>query len=509
MVPVPHYLKQYFSQAFPFTPTGKNLEVQEFIESQLPQYNDILTLCDTYFEQVAWIFNMPSNITFSHSTEPSTPNFIRLSGRISLRNPPCSKVSRSLPYVLLRSSQIPNQRHVGHPLSPSLRHYQYLGHTSHTPPNPDSKISSTEEAFGTTTPISTLRKPTTQTSPRSPLATDRSFVSPSSPPLSPPPHNVDDTDRHIVRRRIGGARARSQKSYGAPGADTSLITPTRPLSQDVREIASNVNGRSTSLPPSINLNEFSSYRWQRCQAPLYPHMLLLSWLLPGGGRSIVAFVLLNCTSVQSAPSPNHPSAQDDVGTLAARHQSGEAGGQPLMDMLVPFQIMYADGVERLGAESLPDCQKWVNRIWEAINRVPNQVSVTRSPTSSTRTILTIPVATPAMDLALPFSFRLSSLIVSSHHKPTVDDNVIRSQEYIYPGDRRVITPSRGRRRSGSMTDLDDELREVISRAKESSGMFSGSPVTISSASSLGRNIFVTPPSTHWMRKRLSSFRDQR
>ncbi|KAF9522363.1 fungal-specific transcription factor domain-containing protein [Crepidotus variabilis] len=47
---------QYFSQAFPFTPNGKNVEVQEFIESQLPQYNDILTLCDTYFEQVAWMF---------------------------------------------------------------------------------------------------------------------------------------------------------------------------------------------------------------------------------------------------------------------------------------------------------------------------------------------------------------------------------------------------------------------------------------------------------------------
>ena len=32
-------------------------------------------------------------------------------------------------------------------------------------------------------------------------------------------------------------------------------------------------------------------------------MLLLSWLAPGGGRGIVALDLLNCTSVQSTPSP--------------------------------------------------------------------------------------------------------------------------------------------------------------------------------------------------------------
>ncbi|KAF9530522.1 hypothetical protein CPB83DRAFT_165178 [Crepidotus variabilis] len=438
--------------------------------------------------------------------------------------------------------------------------YTHSGTGSHTTPNPDSKFSGTEETFSTITPTSTLRKPTTQTSPRSPLAsvrnivnlwkertpasarTDRSSVSPSSPPLPPPPRDDDDTGRHIVRRRVEGARARFRESYGASGADASLITPTRPLSQDVREKVSNVSGSSSSLPPSIDLNEFSSYagskdppthigllwylnvhasppyRWQRCQALLYPHMLLLSWLSPGGGRGIVALDLLNCTSVQSAPSPNHPSARDDVGTLAARHQSGEAGGQPLMDMLVPFQMMYADGVERLGAESLLERQKWVNRIWEAVNRpvasVPDSVSVTRSPTGSIRTILTIdstsshtsngsrstvfvPPLSTLPDIAdynsSPSGLSRQSSIVSSHHSRTVDDNVIRNQEYIYPGDRRVITPSRGRRRSGSMTDLDDEFREVVSRARGSGGMFGGSPVTISSGSSLGRNIFVTPP----------------
>lgn len=91
-------------------------------------------------------------------------------------------------------------------------------------------------------------------------------------------------------------------------------------------------------------------------------MLLLSWLAPGGGRGIVALDLLNCTSVQSTPSPTHPSARDDVGTVAAHLQSSESGGQPLADMLVPFQMLYTDGIERLATESPLERQRWVNRI---------------------------------------------------------------------------------------------------------------------------------------------------
>ena len=91
-------------------------------------------------------------------------------------------------------------------------------------------------------------------------------------------------------------------------------------------------------------------------------MLLLSWLAPGGGRGIVALDLLNCTKAQSAYSPLHPLARDDVGTLAARQQTNDRDGQSLMDTLVPFQMLYADGVERLAAESLLERQKWVNRI---------------------------------------------------------------------------------------------------------------------------------------------------
>ena len=95
-------------------------------------------------------------------------------------------------------------------------------------------------------------------------------------------------------------------------------------------------------------------------------MLLLSWIAPGGGRGIVTLDLLNCTEVRSAPSPTHREASDDVGTIAARDQSREAvqeGDAELVQILSPFHLLYADGVERLGAESPRERVRWVNAIW--------------------------------------------------------------------------------------------------------------------------------------------------
>ena len=84
-------------------------------------------------------------------------------------------------------------------------------------------------------------------------------------------------------------------------------------------------------------------------------MLLLSWIAPGGGRGIVTLDLLNCIEVRSVQSPSHPSAQDDVGTIAAIEQSareddqvgqwgtaGELGDMSLMQMLCPFQLLYTE-----------------------------------------------------------------------------------------------------------------------------------------------------------------------
>ena len=86
--------------------------------------------------------------------------------------------------------------------------------------------------------------------------------------------------------------------------------------------------------------------------------------------------LLNCIEVRSVQSPSHPSAQDDVGTIAAIEQSareddqvgqwgtaGELGDMSLMQMLCPFQLLYGDGVERLGAESARERVRWVSAIW--------------------------------------------------------------------------------------------------------------------------------------------------
>lgn len=168
---------------------------------------------------------------------------------------------------------------------------------------------------------------------------------------------------------------------------------------------------------------------------------------------------------------------------------------------------------------------------EAVNRpssVPNTSSLTRSPTGSIRTILSIDSRTsrsstsstgsrstvyvPPMSTLtdIPdFRSNLSSnsaasvsdhglarrvSLGSSHHKHTVDDTVIQNQEYVYPGDPRHIPPSRGHslRRTGSTGDLDQEFARAM-KAKASA--LTGSPVTISSGPSLGRDIFVTPPSS--------------
>lgn len=95
-------------------------------------------------------------------------------------------------------------------------------------------------------------------------------------------------------------------------------------------------------------------------------MLLLSWIAPGGGRGVVTLDLLNCTEVRSVPSPNHPSAKEDVGTIAARAQIAEGDCPPLMELLCPFQLLYSDGVERLAAESARERVRWVGAIWYVI-----------------------------------------------------------------------------------------------------------------------------------------------
>ena len=85
-------------------------------------------------------------------------------------------------------------------------------------------------------------------------------------------------------------------------------------------------------------------------------MLLLSWIAQGGGRGVVTLDLLNCIEVRLVASPT--SAQDDVGTIAAKAQTANALAEGfrelgLLETLCPFQLFYGDGVERLGHPRAP------------------------------------------------------------------------------------------------------------------------------------------------------------
>jgi hypothetical protein len=80
-------------------------------------------------------------------------------------------------------------------------------------------------------------------------------------------------------------------------------------------------------------------------------MLLLSWLTPGGGQVVVALDLFNCSKAQSAYLPLHPLTRSDAGILTVSWQVNERDGWSLKD-IVSFQMLYADGVEQLAAESL-------------------------------------------------------------------------------------------------------------------------------------------------------------
>lgn len=98
---------------------------------------------------------------------------------------------------------------------------------------------------------------------------------------------------------------------------------------------------------------------------LYPTQLILSWVASAGGRGVVTLDLVNCMEVRSVPSPSHPSARGDIGSVAARATTSilNEAGEPLGEFLCPFQLIYGDGVERLGAESARERVRWVGAIW--------------------------------------------------------------------------------------------------------------------------------------------------
>ncbi|KAH9993287.1 hypothetical protein BJV74DRAFT_884401 [Russula compacta] len=417
-----------------------------------------------------------------------------------------------------------------------------------------------------TTPVASLRRP--QKSPRSPLTSVRNIVaawksrSPSIDKSSQVGSGISSTDVtpdegfFSIRRRAGrgpGTSRRSGPSHdqedvnipSTPRTNTSL-TPSGivPPPFDLTELGTFAKGSQEPLRIGLlwylNVHAPPPYRWQRCQAVLYPNMLLLSWIAQGGGRGIVTLDLLNCTEVRSVASPTHPSAQDDVGTIAAKAQTANAqaegfGALGLIETLCPFQLFYSDGVERLGAESARERVRWVSAIWEVLDRsvtVPDR-SETQSPTGSMHTIRSMASTSthsgsgvsgsrsttfvPPMD-TIPDLSDFQSLSGSStgtlSRQPSLrsraaDDAAISNQTLVYPGDPRVIAPSRSSslRRTTSMTDLDEEFESALRRAKDARpglgfglGLTSaiigeGLPVTVSSGPTLRRDIIVTPPPT--------------
>ncbi|KAL0057623.1 hypothetical protein AAF712_015724 [Marasmius tenuissimus] len=308
---------------------------------------------------------------------------------------------------------------------------------------PTATQTGTATGSGTTehAPGNTLRRPE-QTAPRSPLSSVRNIValwkertptkgharggSVSSASVSPTPESRQlrrDSETPVagpstrpgegdglfdLRRRASGRMSGEGDRQSAASGNSVGI--------DVGELSRFLGGNSNETPLHLgnlyylNVHTSPPFLWQRCQALLFRNTLLLSWIAPTSsgerapmGRAVVQLDLMNCLTVESALSLSHPRARDDVGAIAAREQDATSRSRgesdAMVDSLVPFWMVYGDGVERLACESLVERQRWIGRIWEAINNPPTPLSRTpsltpsftrsRSPTGSIRTIMSV------------------------------------------------------------------------------------------------------------------------
>ncbi|CAE6495960.1 unnamed protein product, partial [Rhizoctonia solani] len=237
----------------------------------------------------------------------------------------------------------------------------------------------------------------------------------------------------------------------------------------------------------LNVHAPPPFEWLRTQAVLYPNVLILTWIAPTGGRGVVTLDLVNCTEVRSAPSPSHPSARDDVGSVAARLQSAD-----LAETLCPFQLLYTDGVERLGTDTARERVRWVGAIWDvlatiargpprALTDASESEAGTLQRSSSVRShssegSATTSFVAPAADIAETAS------VISYLPLETADDMSVKN---LMPPSR---TPSL--RRTASMADL--ELEADIDRALGRTP----APPTVTSESDSN---FLSPPRTRSQR----------
>ncbi|KAG0704129.1 hypothetical protein DFH29DRAFT_913089 [Suillus ampliporus] len=373
------------------------------------------------------------------------------------------------------------------------------------------------------------------------------------PPVTP--------DRNAGRGNVHGGNNRNRENEGitgsgnnAPRRRVSSASSLIPPPFDMTDLGARENREPIRIGTLwyLNVHSPTPYRWYKCSALLYPHVLILSWSAPGGGRGVVSLDLINCTEVRSTPGFTHPGARGDVGGVSAAAQVTE-DGVSLVEVLCPFQLLYGDGVERLAAESARERVRWVSAIWEALDRslsLPNR-SESGSPTGSIGTIRSITSTTstsagsrstvfvPPLH-TIPSLSDLGSdsggLSLSASRVPSVGGHGLTrttdDTSYLYPSDPRIIAPSRSSslRRTSSLTDLDEEFASAVSRARtakpglgfglslvndalssESGGILGvgeGSPVTVSSGPRLGGDVRVTPPPTGKTRNRALSVSEE-
>ncbi|KAF8270084.1 hypothetical protein EI94DRAFT_861049 [Lactarius quietus] len=207
-------------------------------------------------------------------------------------------------------------------------------HTSSATPTYSNTFTSnsfTATDTDTVTQGTSLRRP--QASPRSPLSSVRNIVaawksrSPSddkSSQISSYKSSSDVTPEEgffSIRRRAERGSQRETAAIGGESSSSTFRTSDSPGDANIPSTprTSISVASSGTVPPPLDLAELGTfakgskeplrigllwylnvhgpppYRWQRCQAILYPNMLLLSWIAQGGGRGIVTLDLLNCT----------------------------------------------------------------------------------------------------------------------------------------------------------------------------------------------------------------------
>ena len=100
----------------------------------------------------------------------------------------------------------------------------------------------------------------------------------------------------------------------------------------------------------LNAHRLGPYRWQRADAYLYPHLIILTWISPEQGRLVVRLDLLSCLEIRTAPPT--PYVDEETGEQ-------EVGGDRVE---ARFDLVYDDSIERLGAESREDMLDWFQAI---------------------------------------------------------------------------------------------------------------------------------------------------